>query len=213
MYVNCIVQVLNPGAGNGNPLQYSCLGSPMGRGAWRARVHGVAKSWTWLSDSAQICHSFSSKDQVSFNFMAAVTICSDFGAQENAVCHYFHCLSICYEVMEWDAMIFDFVIGIVDHLICPLRNLYASQEATMRTEHGTTDWFRIRKGVCQSCILSPWLLNLYAEYIMKNAQLDEAQTGIIHVAFSDWSFSLSNRHLNFLCFFLCLDSSFPFSAE
>ena len=59
----------------------------------------------------------------------------------------------------------------------PLRNLYAGQEATVRTGHGTTDWFQIRKGVCQGCILSPCLFNLYAEYIMQNAGLDEAQAG------------------------------------
>ena len=65
-----------------------------------------------------------------------------------------------------------------DHLTYLLRNLYAGQEATVRTEHGTTDWFQIRKGVHQGCILSPCLFNLYAEYIMRNTQLDEAQAGI-----------------------------------
>ena len=65
-----------------------------------------------------------------------------------------------------------------DHLICLLRNLYAGQEATVRTGHGTTDWFQIRKGVCQDCILSPCLFNFYAEYIMRNAGLEEAQAGI-----------------------------------
>ena len=69
-------------------------------------------------------------------------------------------------------------MGIPDHLTCLLRNLYAGQEATARTGHGTTDWFQIRKGVCQGCILSPCLFNLYAEYIMRNARLDEAQAGI-----------------------------------
>ena len=64
------------------------------------------------------------------------------------------------------------------HLICLLRNLYAGQEATVRTEHGTTDWFQIGKGVRQGCILSPCLFNLYADYIMRNAGLDEAQAGI-----------------------------------
>ena len=68
--------------------------------------------------------------------------------------------------------------GIPDHLTCFLRNLYAGQEATVRTGHGTTDWFQIRKGVCQGCILSPCLFNLYAEYIMRNAGLDEAQARI-----------------------------------
>ena len=87
---------------------------------------------------------FNSKDQVSFNFMATVTICSDFGAQK-------------WESRWW---------------------LYAGQEASVRTGHWTTDWFQIRKGVLQGCILSPCLFNLYAEYIMRNAGLDEAQDGI-----------------------------------
>ena len=69
-------------------------------------------------------------------------------------------------------------MGIPDHLTCFLRNLYAGQEATVRTGHGTMDWFQIQKGVCQGCILSPCLFNLYAEYIMRNAGLDEAQAGI-----------------------------------
>ena len=67
---------------------------------------------------------------------------------------------------------------IPDHLICLLKNLYAGQEATVRTGHGTTDWFQIGKGVCQGCILSPCLFNLYAEYIMQNPRLDEAQAGM-----------------------------------
>ena len=69
-------------------------------------------------------------------------------------------------------------MGIPDHLTCLLRNLYAGQEATVRTGHGTTDWFQIGKGVGQGCILSPCLFNWYAEYIMWNARLDEAQAGI-----------------------------------
>ena len=69
-------------------------------------------------------------------------------------------------------------MGIWDHLTCLLRNLYAGQEATVRTGHGTTDWFQIGKGVCQGCILSPCLFNLYAEYIMWNVGLEEAQAGI-----------------------------------
>ena len=69
-------------------------------------------------------------------------------------------------------------MGILDHLICLLRNLYAGQEATVRTGHGTTEWFQTGKGVRQGYILSPCLFNLYAEYIMRNAGLNEAQTGI-----------------------------------
>ena len=69
-------------------------------------------------------------------------------------------------------------MAIADHRTCLLRNLYTGQEATVRTGYGTTDWFQIAKGVCQGCILSPCLLNFYAEYIMWNARLDEAQAGI-----------------------------------
>ena len=69
-------------------------------------------------------------------------------------------------------------MGIPDHLTCLLRNLYAGQESTVRTGHETTDWFQIRKGVCQGFFLSPCLFNFYALYIMRNAGLDEAQTGI-----------------------------------
>ena len=69
-------------------------------------------------------------------------------------------------------------MGIPDHLTCLLRNLCAGQEATVRTRHETTDWFQIGKGVCQGCILSPCLFNLYAEYIMRNSGLEEAQAGI-----------------------------------
>ena len=77
-------------------------------------------------------------------------------------------------------------MGIPDHLTCILRNLYAGQEATVRTGHGTTDWFQMGKGVHQGCILSYCLFNLYAEYIMRNAGLEEAQAGI----------NISRRNIN-----------------
>ena len=69
-------------------------------------------------------------------------------------------------------------MGIPEHLTCLLRNLYAGQEATVRTGHGTTDWFQIGKGVRQGCILSPGIFNFYAEYLMKNPGLEETQAGI-----------------------------------
>ena len=69
-------------------------------------------------------------------------------------------------------------MAIPDYLICLQRNMYVGQEATVITRHGTTDWFQTRKAVCQGCILSPYLFNLYAEYIMRNAELEEAQAGI-----------------------------------
>ena len=81
-------------------------------------------------------------------------------------------------------------MGIPDHLTCLLRNLYACLEATVRTGHGTTYWFQIRKGVYQGCILSPCLLNLYAEYIMRNARLGEAQVGM----------KISGRNINNLIY-------------
>ena len=79
-------------------------------------------------------------------------------------------------------------VGIPDHLTCLLRNLYGGQEATVRTGHGTTDWFQIGKGVRQGCILSPCLFNFYEEYIMRNAELEEAQAGI----------KIARRHINHL---------------
>ena len=79
-------------------------------------------------------------------------------------------------------------MGLPDYLICLLRNLYAGQEATVRTGHGTTDWFQIGKGVCQGCILSPCLFNFYAEYIMRNAGLEETQAGI----------QVAGRYINYL---------------
>ena len=79
------------------------------------------------------------------------------------------------EILKWE--IFK-EMGISDHLTCLLRNLYTGQEATIRFGHGTTDWFQTGKGVCQGCILSPCLFNLYAEYIMRNPGLEEAEAGI-----------------------------------
>ena len=69
-------------------------------------------------------------------------------------------------------------MGIPDHLTCLLRNLYSGQEATVRTGHGTTDWFQIRKGICQGCMFSHCLFNFYSEYIMRSVGLDEAQAGV-----------------------------------
>ena len=113
--------------------------------------------------------------------MAAVTICSDFGAPKNNVLHCFHCLHIYFSCSDGtrchDSEILK-EMGLPDHLTCLLRNLYAGQEATVRIGHGTTDWFQIGKGVHQGCILSPCLFNFYAEYIMRNAGLEEAQAGI-----------------------------------
>ena len=89
----------------------------------------------------------------------------------------FEILKLCgkYEISRCDSFGF---WGIPDHLTCLLRNPYSGQDATVRAEHGTTDWFQIGKGVCQVWMLSPCLFNLYAEFIMRNAGLEEAQAGI-----------------------------------
>ena len=111
--------------------------------------------------------------------MAVVTICSDFWTPKNKLCHCFHFFTIYLrEVMG------------PNHITCLLRNLHAGQEATGRTGHGTTDWFQIGKGVCQGCMLSPCLFNLYAEYIMGNAGLLEAQAG----------FKMARRNINNLIY-------------
>ena len=92
-------------------------------------------------------------------------------------------------------------MGIPEHLTCLLRNIYAGQEATVRTGHGTTDWFQIGKGVRQGCILSPCLFNFYAEYIMRRAGLDEAQAGI----------KIAGRYINVLRY--AIDTNFMAESE
>ena len=82
---------------------------------------------------------------------------------------------VCHSLLQWKILK---EMGIPNHLTCLLRNLHAGQEATVGTGHGTTDWFQIGKGVRQGCILSPCLFNLYADYIMRNVRLEEAQAGI-----------------------------------
>ena len=131
---------------------------------------------------------------MSFYFMAAITICSDFGAPQNKVSHCFHCFPIylpssdgtrCHDLSFLNVDCVDHhnlwkilkETDIPDHLTCLLRSLFAGQETTFRTRHGIIDWFQIGKRVCQGCILSPCLFNLNAEYIMRNAGLVEAQAG------------------------------------
>ena len=118
--------------------------------------------------------------------------------------------NICFCFIDY-AKAFDYVdhntlwkilkeMGIPDHLTCLLRNLYAGHEATVRTGHGTTDWFQIGKGVRQGCILSPCLFNFYTEYIMRNAGLEEAQTGI----------KIAGRNINNL---RCADDNHPYGRK
>ena len=89
---------------------------------------------------------------------------------------YWLCQSLCADHNKLWKLLKE--MGIPDYLTCLLRNLYAGQEATVRTGHGTTDWFQIKKGVCQGCVLSSCLFNFYAQYIMRNGGLDKAQAGI-----------------------------------
>ena len=143
-------------------LQYSCLENSMDRGVWPATVYGVAKNWTqlithkgnsfWLEKARDV------QKSIYFCFI-------DYTKAFDCLNH-----NKLWKILK--------EMGIPEHLICILRNLYAGQEATIRTGHGTTDWFKIGKGVRQGCILSPCLFNLYAEYIMRNDRMDEAQAGI-----------------------------------
>ena len=172
--------------GNGNPLQCSCLENPRDGGAWWAAVYGVAQSWIllkWLSSSSS-----SSNDLFGF-------LCECFRKGRGTGHQIANISWIIEKTREFQknidfcfidyAKAFDCVdhnklwkvlkdMGIPDHLTCLLRNLYASQEATVRTGHGIADWFQTGKGVHQGCILSTCLFNFYAENIMRNTGLDEA---------------------------------------
>ena len=141
----------SPGEGHGNQLQYSSLENPMDREAWKDTAHRVAKNWIPLKNQKE----FQKNIYFCFIDYAKAFDCVDHNKLENS---------------ERD--------GNPNHLTCLLRNLYAGQEATVRTGHGTTDWFQIGKGVRQGYILSPCLFNLYVEFIMRNAGLEEAQAGI-----------------------------------
>ena len=129
----------------------------MDGGAWQATVHGVANSRTRLSDlTLEKAREF--QKNIYFCFI-------DYAKAFDCVDH-----NKLWEILQ--------EMGIPDHLTCLLRNLYAGQEATVRTGYGTTDWFKIGKEVHQGCILSPCLFNFYAEYVMRNAGLEEAQAEI-----------------------------------
>ena len=150
------------GEGYSNPLQCSCLENPKDGRAWWAAIYGVAQSRTRLKRlSSSSCIIKKARD-----FQKNIYFCFI----DNAKC--FDCVD---HKKLWKILK---EMGIPDHLTCFLRNLYAGLEATVRTGHGTTDWFQMGKGVHQGCILSPWLFNFYAEYIMRNAGLEETQTGI-----------------------------------
>ena len=137
----------------------------MDREAWCAAVHGVTNSWTQLSRGT--------RDQIA-NIRWIMEKAREF--QKN-ICFIDYAKAFdCVEHNKLWKILRE--MGIPDHLTCLMRNLYAGQEATVRTGHGTTDWFQIGKGVRQGCILSPCLFNLYAEYIMRNTGLEEAQAGI-----------------------------------
>ena len=148
------------GEGNGNPLQCSCLENPRDGGGWWAAVSGVAQSWTQLK---RLSSSSSWIIEKAREFQKNIYFCIiDYAKAFDCVDH-----NKLWKILR--------EMGIPDHVTCLLRNLYAGQEATVRTGHGTTDWFQIRKAVHQGCILSPCFLNLYAQYIIRNAGLDEAQ--------------------------------------
>ena len=144
------------------------------RAAWHATVYGVPKSQTWLSNWTTATHL--TPDRMYLPLPSPV-FASPPPPQQLPLVHsiseiasFLLCVLLCGKFLKrWEYQ---------TTLPCLLRNLYADQEATVRTRHGTMDWFKIWKRVHQGCILSPCLFNLYAEYIMWNARLDESQTGI-----------------------------------
>ena len=155
----------SPGGGLGYPLQYTCLENPKDRGAWWATVHRVTKSWTqlkWLSMHAQVVKVKS--DVVKKKYCLGTWNVLKRKRNQRSNCQH----SLDHRESK----------GTPKPLYCLLRNLHAGQKATVRTGHGTTDWFQIGKGVHQGYILSPCLFNFYAGYIMKNSGLDESQVGI-----------------------------------
>ena len=145
------------------------------RGAWHATVYGVWKSQTWLGNWTTATHLV--PDRLYFPLPSSVFAPPPPSQQFPLIhslyqwdCFFLLCVLLCGKFLKrWEYQ---------TTLPFLLRNLYADQEATVRTRDGTIDWFRIRKGVHQGCILSPCLFNFYAEYIMWNARLDESQTGI-----------------------------------
>ena len=139
---------------------------PMDRGAWWATVHRVTKSETSLKQHSTISHPYTAIGKT-----IALTIWTFVG---KVMCLLFN-MPFPTPMELWKILK---EMGTPEHLTCLLRNLYAGQEATVRTGHETTDWFQIQKGVRQGCILSPCFFNFYAEYIMRNAGLEETQAGI-----------------------------------
>ena len=178
---------LKCGEGNGNLLLYSCLENPMDGGAWWAAIYGVAQSWTQLkqlsSSSRQkyimVCFKLvlEKAEEPEIKLPTSTRLSKKAREFEKNIYFYFIDYAKAFHCVDhnklWKTVK---EMGIPDHLTCLLG--CAGQEATVRTGHGKTDWFQIRKGVHQGCMLSPCLFNLYAEYIMRNAGLEEAQAGI-----------------------------------
>ena len=177
------------GEGNGNPLQCSCLENPRDGGAWWAAIYGVAQSQTWLKPLSS--SSSSSPLMEKIRGLRKLSDGRDWLREKLGLVlmggAMFSTSLIQFPVDGWScvpSLLFECEdhnklwkslqeMGIQDHLTCLLRNLYSGQETTVRTGHGTTDWFQIGKGVRQGCMLSPCLFNLYAEYIMRTAGLEE----------------------------------------
>ena len=168
----------SPGRRNGDLLTYFCPKNPMDRSAWWARVHEVTKSQTQLSHWA-LTHVFlfcCAHILYLFSHFQEIKLPTSAGSSKKQESYRKTSISALLTMPKlltvWITINWKILkeMRIPDHMTCLLRNLYAGQEATVRTGHGTADWFQIGKGVRQGCILSPCLFNLYAEDIMKNAR-------------------------------------------
>ena len=160
---------------NGNPFEYSCREIPWTDEPGGLQSMGSQKNGTQLS-SAQHKLDWEKAEEPEIKLPTSVGSSKKLENYRKNICFCFidyrKGFDYIYHNKLWKILQ---EMGIPDHLTYLLWNLYADQEATFRTGHGTTDWFQIGKGLWQSCILSPWLFNLYSEYIMWNARLDEAQ--------------------------------------
>ena len=168
----------SPGGGNGDPHQYSCLENPMDKGVWWATVHEVAKSRIWLSDFHFQISSLEGSSSGIISFLPFHTVHGSWGMSTGAGCHFlFQWNTFGQNTSLWPVHLgYPWIAWLIASL--SYASSFAMTWLWSMKWHGTTDWFKIGKGVPQVCIVTLFIFNLYAEYIMQNARLDESQAGI-----------------------------------